>query len=62
MRFPPRVGVDQYYMFTTRVTAQGLQRTTMLTVAAFTAGLSLPAVLAMFNPKSTYLPDRKSVV
>ena len=53
MRFPPRVSVDQYYMFTTRVTAQGLQRTTMLTVAVFTAGLSLPAVLAMFNPKST---------
>lgn len=62
MRFPPRVGVDQYYMFTTRVTAQGLQRTTMLTVAAFTAGLSLPAVLAMFNPKSTYLPGGRAIL
>jgi GGDEF domain-containing protein len=68
MKFPPRVGSgqyvgsDHYYVFTTRLTAQGLQRTTMLTVAVFTAGLSLPAVLAMFNPKSTYLPGGRAIL
>jgi len=56
MKFPTRVGPDQYYAFTSRLTARGLQRTTMLVIGVFTISLCLPAVLAMFNPKSTYLP------
>jgi len=56
MKLLPRVGPDQYYAFTSRLTARGLQRTTMLVIGVFTISLCLPAVLAMFNPKSTYLP------
>jgi len=56
MKFRTRVGPDQYYAFTSRITARGLQRATTLVIACFSVSLSLPAVLAMFNPKSTYLP------
>jgi GGDEF domain-containing protein len=56
MKLLPQVGPDQYYAFTSRLTARGLQRTTMLVIGCFTISLCLPAVLAMFNPKSTYLP------
>jgi len=56
MRLSARVGSDQYYKFTASLTARGLQRTTMLIIGGFTLSLALPAVLAMFNPKSTYLP------
>ena len=56
MKRAPRVGPDQYYAFTSRLTARGLQRATMLVIGCFTISLCLPAVLAMFNPKSTYLP------
>ncbi len=56
MKRSSRVGADQYYAYTSRLTALGLQRTTMLVIGGFTVSLCLPAVLAMFNPKSTYLP------
>ena len=62
MKFSPRFGPDQYYAFTSRVTARGLQRTTMLVIGCFTVSLALPAVLAMFNPKSTYLPGGKGIL
>lgn len=62
MRFPPRVGPDQYYAFTSRLTALGLRRPAMLVIACFTASLCVPAVLAMFNPKSTYLPGGRIIL
>lgn len=62
MKFSPRIGPDQYYAFTSRLTARGLQRTAMLVIGCFTVSLSLPAVLAMFNPKSTYLPGGRLIL
>ena len=62
MKLSTRVSPDQYYKFTSRLTAQGLQRTTMLTIACFTVSLCIPAVLAMFNPQSTYLPGGRALL
>lgn len=62
MRLSARVGSDQYYKFTALLTARGLQRTTMLIIGGFTLSLALPAVLAMFNPNSTYLPGGRVIL
>jgi GGDEF domain-containing protein len=62
MKLSTRVSPDQYYKFTSRLTAQGLQRTTKLTIACFTVSLCIPAVLAMFNPQSTYLPGGRGLL
>ena len=62
MKFPLRVGPDQYYVFTSRLTARGLRRPAMLVIACFTASLCVPAVLAMFNPQSTYLPGGRIIL
>ena len=62
MKFPTRVGPDQYYAFTSRLTARGMRRPAMLVIACFTVSLCVPAVLAMFNPQSTYLPGGRLIL
>ena len=62
MKFPTLVGPDQYYAFTSRLTARGMRRPAMLVIACFTVSLCVPAVLAMFNPQSTYLPGGRLIL